>query len=333
MPETVVVSKASTPEGESRYLPVRLSSLRNDSITNFDIYVQLSPTEPLVLYRERNVPFSEEARQRLVDNHIDQVYITTKQRQAYAHYIEQHLPEILQDEGITVEEKSKILYTSAYGVVEDLMVTSDVGGCVERAKEVVKHTVSGILADQVQFAHLLEVISFDYHIYTHCVNVTAYSMALAQRAGYGDAATLRELANGALLHDVGKSKIDPAILNSSDKLTLDQWEVMERHPTYGYELLRDTNSLGEVALDVVLHHHEKMHGGGYPDNLEGAMISPFVRIVTICDIFDALTTTRSFQGARSSFDALNVMREEVDRDLDPDLFREFVTLMGQPGGQ
>ncbi|HOZ46429.1 MAG TPA: HD domain-containing protein [Candidatus Hydrogenedentes bacterium] len=326
-----VLDTARQTAAITEYLPVCLSSLRADTLTRFDVFVQLGPNQPLVLYCERNIRFTEEARLRLIESRVEEVYVHSSQRHEYSRYLEQHLAEILQDDRIPPADKSEVLYASAYGVIEDLLVSGKTVDAVRRAKEVIRCTVDALASDKVQLTHFLDVISFDYHIYTHSVNVATYSVALAQQVGYSDAATLRELAYGAVFHDVGKRRIDPSILTSKHKLTSEQWEIVMCHPRWGYDLLRDTGVLGEVALDIVLHHHEKLHGGGYPDNLQGKQISPFVRIVTIADVFDAQTTARTFQGARSSFEALTVMRREMAQDLDPELFRAFVKLMGNPG--
>ena len=103
---------------------------------------------------------------------------------------------------------------------------------------------------------------------------------------------------------------------------------MRAHPEEGVKLLQKTGCLGEIAQDIVLCHHEKLNGHGYPHKLKGDQISPFVRIVTIADIFDALTTERFHQKRMSSFEALKLMRESMRDELDMDLFRNFVTMMG-----
>jgi HD-GYP domain-containing protein (c-di-GMP phosphodiesterase class II) len=310
------------------HAPVRLNSVRADRIAGFDIYIQPGPNNPLTLYCRRNTIFSEEARQRLIENGIAQLYIAKNQRREYARYIEKHLSEIVADNAISAEEKSEILYAAAGGVVEDVLFGTDLVDGVKRTKEIVTHAVTAVLTSSVRLAHFLKVNALGYQVPTHSVNVATYSVFLAQRAGYADPASLREIANGSLLHDVGKSKISPRILSSKEPLTRQEWEELERHPVYSYEILRETSCLGEIALDIVLHHHEKLSGGGYPDGLSGDSISPFVRIVTISDTFDALTTERPFQPACSSFVALNRMRLEMDADLDKDLFRAFVGMMG-----
>jgi putative nucleotidyltransferase with HDIG domain len=313
------------------FTAINLASLRVDTVTSFDIYFQHGPNQPFVLYAERNVTFTEQARQRLVENKIDKVYIRANQVQAYGRYIEDHLPALLTDSRISTEEKTEMLYTSATGVAEALLRDGLVQDGVRRSKDVVKHAVNFMLSDKHVFAALLKAISTDYRVYSHSVNVMTYVIGLAHRLGQHDSATLRELAVGALLHDIGKGKIDPAIVNCSRTLTQDQWDTMKRHSTYGHEMLATTGAFGEIALDIVLHHHEKVRGGGYPDNLQGEQISRFVRLVSIADIFDALTTDRPFQQKRTSFTALSLMRTQIARDLDPELFRVFVTMMGNPG--
>lgn len=312
------------------FVPVKLDSLRIDTVTDFDVFVQPGPEQPLVLYSERNVRFSEKARQRLLENDMDTVYILSTAQEAYGRYIERNLAAILADEEISVEEKSEALYVSACGLVESVLEAPESLENIQRTKDVVKNTVNFMLSDRDAFASLLQQVSLDYHIYTHSVNVVTYSVSLAQRSGFGSPATLRELAIGALLHDVGKSRIDHEILVADGTLSERQWEEMKLHPRYGYDILASTGAVGEIALDIVLHHHEKRRGGGYPDNIDGDTLSPFVRIVSIADIFDALTTNRSFQRARKSFPALSIMRTKLANDLDPDLFRVFVDMMGHP---
>ena len=111
-------------------------------------------------------------------------------------------------------------------------------------------------------------------------------------------------------------------------LTEEEWEQVKRHPEEGYKILQEAGALGEIALDIVRHHHEKLDGSGYPHGLRGEDISVFVRIVTIADIFDALTTERHHQSARSTFDALKLMGESMRDELDHELFRHFVSMMG-----
>ena len=104
------------------------------------------------------------------------------------------------------------------------------------------------------------------------------------------------------------------------------------HPVYGHELLLERGDLSPMALDVVLHHHEKIDGSGYPDGINAHDLNVVTRVVTIADIFDALTTRRTYKKALSTFDALTLMREEMKTEIDQDLYKVFIELLGAPEG-
>jgi HD-GYP domain-containing protein (c-di-GMP phosphodiesterase class II) len=310
------------------YIPVHTDSIRLESIPPFSLYFRPSVDQPFVLYCERKTKFTREAKRRLLQNRINQLYISEKDRGAYSRYVAEHLSDVLKDPRLTVREKSNILYDSAQAVVEDVLKEPTQRSNIERGKAVVQRTVEFMRSQDFMLEHLLRTISCDYYLYTHSINVTAYSIALAMRSGYIDPATLREVANGALLHDVGESVLSGKLKRKQGALTAEEWDEMKRHPEEGLKLLQKTGCLGEIAQDIVLSHHEKLNGTGYPNKLQGEDISPFVRIVTIADIFDALTTERHHQKRMSSFEALKLMGDTMREEIDMQLFRNFVAMMG-----
>ena len=315
-------------ETADNFMPIHTDSLRMDTSPPFALYFRPGADKPYVLYCERKTQFTREARRRLLQNRIDQLYISEKDRRFYSRYVADNLAEILKDPKLTVREKSVILYDSAQAVVEDVLKKPGERTHIERGKMIVQRTVEFMRSEEFMLEHLLRTISCDYYLYTHSVNVVAYSIALAMRAGFVDPATLREIANGALLHDVGETLVDRAAVNKTGALSAEEWDQVRRHPEEGHAILQKGGGLGEIALDIVLHHHEKLNGTGYPHGLKGDEISNFVRIVVIADIFDALTTERHHQKARSSFEALKLMGETMREELDTELFRHFVSMMG-----
>lgn len=318
-------------EGEA-YIPIRIGSLRLDMSTGFDIYLEPSPGEPMVLYARRNVPFTEDARKRLEDNRVDTVYIDAAQEMVYRGYLERNLTNILNDPRVSASEKSDILYMSAQGLVKDVMENPYVDGGVTRGIEVVQNTVDLLVSEPTALRNLILTASFDYHSYTHSVNVCVYSVALATRLGVGSDRVLKDFGNGVLLRDVGLCQIEPSIVRNPGRLTEQQYNAMKEHTVLGEEILAQVGGLSENALDVVRHHHEKLNGKGYPDGLRGKEIRPLVRICTITDIFDALTTNRPFQKAVKSYRALEMMRKEMNSELDQDLLNAFIEMMGNPEG-
>jgi len=313
--------------GGGAFISVHTDSIRLDSSPPFALYFQPGADQPFVLYCERKTKFTRDARRRLQQNRINRLYITEKDRGAYSRYLAEHLEDVLDDGRLTVREKSTILYDSAQAVVEDVLKEPTQRNNIERGKAVVQRTVEFMRSKDFMLEHLLRTISCDYYLYTHSINVTAYSIALAMRSGYIDPATLREVANGALLHDVGETTLPPKLKSKKGPLSPDEWKLMRAHPEEGVKLLQKTGCLGEIAQDIVLCHHEKLNGTGYPRKLKGDEISPFVRMVTIADVFDALTTERYHQKKMSTFEALRLMGDSMRDELDNRLFRNFVSMM------
>ncbi len=310
-----------------KYIPIEVSSLRTNTVTGFDLYHQVGADQPLVLYREQNLAFTDETRVRLQEHKVDMLYVDSEQHEQYRQYVEANLLPIMSDDSIEMETKSEILYSSALGLVEGVLQDPRSGSAIKRSKALVEGTVSFMFNEKTAFQHLLKVCSYDYTTYAHCVNVFVYSVALAQRLGYEDEEQLHEIGKGALLHDIGKSVIDPNILKCEDKLTINQWETLMRHTVYGAKILSGAGGVSSVTIDIVRHHHEKLNGKGYPDGLRGDKISAFARIVGIADIFDALTTNRPQRKAWGTFDALKIMRGQMAKELDPEILNVFIKML------
>ena len=151
----------------------------------------------------------------------------------------------------------------------------------------------------------------------HCERVVHMACSLAAAAGL-DQEILTWFRMGALLHDPGKIAVPSSILNKSGRLTADEWVIMKRHPEAGVEFLRGI----EFPWDIS-HHHERWDGSGYPHGLAGEDIPLSARILCLTDVFDALTTDRSYRSGLSAEQALAIMREEAESTFDPRLFRVF----------
>lgn len=163
----------------------------------------------------------------------------------------------------------------------------------------------------------------DSYTQGHCNRVAEYACMLAE------AADLLEperhwFRMGALLHDVGKVSVPHDILTKPGKLDDREWAVMTRHPEYGVELLDGIEFPWDVR-PMIRHHHERFDGTGYPDKLRGGEIPLEARILTISDIYDALTTTRSYRPAFSHDRAVQILEEERGNAVDPELLDVFIT--------
>jgi putative nucleotidyltransferase with HDIG domain len=158
----------------------------------------------------------------------------------------------------------------------------------------------------------------------HSERVAAYTMLIAQQLNLSEA-ELQHIEHGALLHDIGKIGVPDHILYKPGPLTPEEWEVMKQHPVIGYKMCMKIEML-RPAAPIVLHHHERWDGRGYPYGLNGAEIPLGARIFAIADTLDAMTSDRPYRKALSFAQA----REEIERcagsQFDPELVRVFLEL-------
>lgn len=148
----------------------------------------------------------------------------------------------------------------------------------------------------------------DEGTYVHSLTVSALMMRLARLLDYSEAA-VRELGVAGLLHDVGKLMIPNTILNKTGGLNAEEKRVVRNHPELGYRLLKELGDVSELVLDICRYHHEALDGSGYPTGLAGERIRPEVRIATVCDVFEALTSARPYKRPWTTKEALAWMFE------------------------
>jgi putative two-component system response regulator len=160
----------------------------------------------------------------------------------------------------------------------------------------------------------------------HCERLSAYAAALGLRIELSIDETTA-LQRAGVLHDIGKVAIPDSILLKPGPLTDDEWDVVREHPVTGEHICSPIRSFAPV-LPIIRHHHERYAGSGYPDGLAGDEIPVTARVLQVVDVYDALTTARSYKPALTSTEAIATMQEEVDRGWwDPQIFGELRRLL------
>jgi putative nucleotidyltransferase with HDIG domain len=318
------------PQGSrtTAFLPIYLESLIVDTVLDFDLFIRLG--RDMALYRSRRLPFTEQTRLKLIDNRVQVLFVAAAARREYQQYIEGNLASIVQDPKIQENRKASIVYEASKALVKDVLANPGLGENIQRSKNMVSSQVSYILRGRQAFLNLMKISSYDYYTYTHSVNVCTFAVALANQLGMRDRKELWVLGLGALLHDVGKSRISERILNKSAPLNRAEFEIVKKHPVWGQEILKETDLIAEDSYFAVLQHHERVDGSGYPNGLPSDDIHPFGKIVAVCDVFDALTTRRVYQDAMNTYKAFREMYNERHR-FDPAILEEFTRLMGPDG--
>ena len=314
----------------TQFIPIDLSVLRIDILKPFDIYLKTKKNgDSYVLYSRRGTYFTPAVKENLLQNRVSTIYVPEDDRDTYQQYIEENLNHIISDAGVSSEHKSKVVYESGKYLMERLFENPR-ADMIARTRKTVDNIVNLILSDATTTRHLIRITQYDYYTYTHSVNVGVFSVAFARALLTGITnKTFYDLGLGFFLHDIGKSRIPREILNKRGPLDDDEWKVMKTHPELGYHILQESGFISRESAIIVLQHHERADGSGYPRGLQGERINLYGKICSLADVFDAMTTKRCYQKAFSPFEALNVIRDTMlRREFDKDFFEKFVTLFG-----
>ena len=167
----------------------------------------------------------------------------------------------------------------------------------------------------------------DEYTYMHSVAVCALMIALARQLRLDEPAT-RQAGLAGLLHDLGKACISMEVLNKPGKLNDAEFAQVKRHPQLGHELLVEGRGVGEIALDVCLHHHEKTDGSGYPHGLQADQISLYAKMGAVCDVYDAITSDRPYKRGWDPAESIRRMTEWTQGQFDARIFQAFVKSVG-----
>lgn len=242
---------------------------------------------------------------------------------------EQHIERLRQARArIRAAEKK---YAQTANAAKNIMriATSKPGQAAEQADQIAAELVEAFMSEQPTYLHLMgEDVADESGMYFHNVNVLVLSMTLARALGINDTATVREIAQGALMHDIGKVKVPSQVLLKDDGLTQAELKLLNLHPAYGIELTRPVESLPQRVREIIAFHHEMLDGSGFPKGLKNGAISQAVRIVSIANAYDNLCNQRVVARSRTPSEALSHMYKNDLAKYDKTALSAFVKALG-----
>ena len=197
----------------------------------------------------------------------------------------------------------------------------------EDALPIVEEISTSVMRNPGALISLARLKNKDDYTYMHSVAVCALMVSLSRQLGL-DEAQIRQAGLAGLLHDVGKMMIPVEILNKPGKLTDPEFQTIKSHPGQGHKMLLEGKGISEVALDVCLHHHEKVDGSGYPEKLSAEQISLYAKMGAVCDVYDAITSNRPYKNGWEPTESLRKMAEWSHGHFDQRIFEAFVRSIG-----
>jgi HD-GYP domain-containing protein (c-di-GMP phosphodiesterase class II) len=226
-------------------------------------------------------------------------------------------------------ERAARIRSQARGLVKSVMQDARLGkaAALDQVAPVVQDITESILRNPAALIGLSHIKTKDDYTFLHSVSVCTLLVAFCGARGM-DARTIYEGGLGGLLHDTGKALVPDHILNKPGRLTDDEFALVKRHPRDGWEILRQAPGIGQIPLDITLHHHERRDGSGYPDAQSEGGISELAQMAAIVDVYDAITSDRSYHKGMPASDALRKLLEWSKFHFDPALVQEFIRCVG-----
>lgn len=236
-------------------------------------------------------------------NNLQQDNVLAEFNETYANTTE-NIKNIFQ----SVRYKKNIQVSSIEPVIDELLLKSKSGWSI--------------------LPYLKVIENKDEYSFRHSVNVSILAMLMGKWLKY-EKENIKLLGVAAILHDIGKILIPDEILNKPGKLTNTEYDIIKNHTKLGFQILKNSGTMDDSIKNVVLSHHERMDGSGYPFNLHDGQISEKSRIVAICDVYDAVTSKRVYKEKEHPLKGLKVILDNSYKQLDPYLCRLFLNNVSQ----
>ncbi|HEY7446418.1 MAG TPA: HD domain-containing phosphohydrolase [Vicinamibacterales bacterium] len=238
--------------------------------------------------------------------------------------IEQRVEEDLSDTA-TIRK----LYAEAVNMASAVWESarSDSKPDTEAARGMVNGLAQAVSQNRTALLALTALKNYDNYTFTHMVNVSILTMGQARGLGI-EGPLLREFGLAALMHDIGKVRTPPEVLNKPDKLTDEEFTIMKRHVVDGAEILRRTPEMPALAPVVAFEHHLRLDGTGYPDRVSRPTLNVATMMCSIADVYDAMRSQRRYQQAFPTDRILAVLQRNDGKQFEQHLVRRFVQLVG-----
>ena len=317
---------------QAGFLPVPLTSVPPESLEGLEVFIYTHPTYSL--YKSCGLEFNSQDYHRLIEAGNEYVYISTRDHQKYYDAIEESLNEIVSDKRVALKQKCDILYATTMALTKEITAAPPDNKTISKAEKLTESTIKLILNNPKAFQYLFKVSNHDFFTATHMSNVSILLLSFAERIGIKDTRLLNEIGTGGMLHDIGKVFIPNDLLNSTEKLTPEEFDTIKDHVQRGLDHLTEKADLPENVIKLVGEHHEKMDGSGYPNGLHTDEISIFGKMITIVDMFEAMTSVRPYRAKSfSPREAMDIIEEMAPKKLDERVVNSFVqfidtTLLG-----
>ncbi|MCH7994133.1 MAG: HD domain-containing protein [Planctomycetes bacterium] len=313
----------------TEFAPISLAAaaaLARQQATDFEIFLP-SPTEHVpVLYRRGGAAVSLPDFERIGEHGIQTLYVRSDDLHRCERSIEDRLDAILASQHVSPADKAEIVHSAGRSVARDLVTSSTTVQNLERTSRIIDTMIHCVLNDPATSASLLQMARYERATASHMFLVATLGVALGAEAFGEDHEFLKEVGLAGMLHDLGKLSIPLEILNKPTKLTREEMQIVQHHPIESVRLIGDESHVTPAVRQMILQHHERIDGRGYPIGLTDGDLLDGSRVLTIVDSFHALIGRRTYRAALSIEEANRVLISQKGKQFDEALLNCWTDL-------
>lgn len=324
MSRAVTKPENGDQEGKDNYFAVPVQSYAADQEIETTLYLRYDGN--FIVFQEAGGKWKQDDSRRLKDFGANELYVKVEKESDWQDFMEDRMPRLLSDAAIPSTQKAKFLYDASASSIDSFFKNVKSPEAARKSVSFVKHCVGYLCSDKDAFHNVFNSSTQTLVEKVHGIHCATYAVTLAKQLGHTNEHELSALGIGAVLHDIGKTRISSAILDKKGPLDEMEWMEIRKHPRYGYDMLQRFESIPELARLIVWQHHERPDGSGYPNGLS-TDIHLFSNIVAIADVFDSMTSHRPYKAQSPSFQTmLELLSTQMGR-LDKTLLISFIEMM------
>ena len=277
-----------------------------------------------ILYKSHDLPFTTADHQRLERSGAKHVFVRSSDAGDISDYLESNLASLMANVDISDRAKTEILCQTTMQYVSELMGNpNETMEDMARCKKLVKTLMAHMVSTENLLEVLKEVMSGSLYILSHSVHVAALTMLVHEKVFQIDRDEMLDVGIGGLLHDVGMTFLSSDILDKPESLSEVEYAQVKNHPQLGHDFLKKFGVTSEISLSIVLHHHEKWNGSGYPRNFLENRTPRSAQVAAICDTYCALVAERPYRKASTTAKALSLIQSESGKCFSAEMVKHL----------
>lgn len=282
-----------------------------------------------VMYKSAETGFTAADRARLERTRTEFMYVRSGHMPEISAYLERVLGEALSREDLPSDRKGKILFQSAINYLIDAFEEPEESLNLERCRHLVRQMMGFVARDPLALESVRELLRHNFYIFAHSVQVTALNLLAHEKLFGVETDELNDVGVGSMLHDFGMIFIDNNVARKADALADAEYYQLKQHTRKGYEFLKETGLIRDVALHIVRYHHERFDGNGYPTGLKGEKIPRSAELAALCDTYSYLTLEQPDRKPSTREEAFKMIRSESGGAFNPALVEPFLALIAE----